>query len=101
MRNGDDEAREAKRSQRIGQVVEALGSAWLCGSLERGVLKDVRLRLPTEADPGVLLVLRATSAAGSHVAFVGGPDAGSVLLAWAERARKERVRWREDKPWSG
>lgn len=99
MRDIEKEAAADKRAARIGEFVEAWSAGDVLGGLAGGVLKDVRIRMPTEEDPGALVVVKASSDEGSRIAFVGAYNVGDALLAWRAKARAGSLKWREDVPW--
>lgn len=101
MRDQEKEEAEAKRDRRVGEFLSSLAESGGTGSLEAGVLVSWRVRMPTEEDPGALLVVRADVETGPLVAFVGGYRVADVILAWRKRSLAGRMRWREDKPWEG
>lgn len=101
MRNVEAEEREAKRHRRIGEFIDSLGEGQGLGSLEGGILRGWKVRLPTEEDPGALLIVQAENEVGAFVAFVGGYRVGDVILAWRKRGQSGRMKWREDRPWDG
>lgn len=100
MRNADLEARAAKAHRRVGEWLEAL----LLGSGLEGLgdaeLTEVRFKMPTEVDPMVLMVVKATDDIGDHIAFVGAPSVEAALLAWRARDGLKGLSWRDDVPWS-
>lgn len=99
MRDIDQEGRAEKRAARIGAFIEAWGAEAALTGLVEGVLRDVRIRMPTEEDPGVLVIVRAFSAEGDRIVFVGAYNAGDALLAWRARAGAGSLKWRDDVPW--
>lgn len=101
MRDIEAEAAEEKRAVSVGTFILQLTQGGGLGGLAGGVLKGFSVRMPTEEDPAVLLIVKAGSDKGPRVAFVGAYRLGDALLAWRARDRKGRMKWREDKPWSG
>ncbi len=101
LRDQELEEREARRDRRVGEFLSSLAQGAGTGGLEGGVLVSWRVRMPTEEDPGALLVVRADVASGPFVAFVGGYRAADVVLAWRKRSLAGRMKWREDEPWQG
>lgn len=80
----------------MGEFLESLGAGRGVGGLEGGRVLSIKVRLPTEVEPSVLLVVRATSAAGPRIMFVGAYDLGDAILAWRARSVAEGIKWRID-----
>lgn len=99
MRNGQAEEREARRHRRIGEWVQAVDEGRGVEGLANGSIRWWRIRLPTEAEPMALLVVKAEDEVGEWVAFVGAPSATGALLAWRARDEVAGLRWRVDKAW--
>lgn len=99
MRDVKRETLEERRRERIGHVVESLAHGHGLGKLTDGHLTGFTVRMPTEEEPGALLVVRATDNDGKHIAFVGGYRVDDLFLAWEKRSQAGRMKWREDKPW--
>lgn len=100
MRKIKSEADAERRAARVGAFLEALGDGLGVTGLEGGGLTSIQIRLPTEADPSVLLVLKATSGEGKRIAFVGALRISGAILAWRAKDAEGSLRWREDLPWS-
>lgn len=101
MRAQEDEARLDKRNRRAGEWLAALEVGRGLAGLTDGALWDIRFKLPQEEDPMVLMVVRATDAAGKRVAFMGAGTVVGALLAWRKLDGGAGLKWREDKPWTG
>ena len=101
MRQVDAEAREEQRNRRVGEFVQALTQGRGATGVPGGRVTRITMRLPTEASPETLLVVKAIGDDGDVVAFVGGLDVVQALLTWRARDRKDGLKWREDKPWGG
>lgn len=99
MRDVEQEAAVEKRDRRVGEFLAALGEGVGVGELPGGRIDGFRVRLPTEEDPGTLIIVRASSGSTKVVAFVGAYDLSSATLAWRARSRVGRMKWREDRPW--
>lgn len=99
MRDQELELAQAKVNERVGEWIWALGQGHGARSLPGGVVSGFRLTLPTEADPMVLLIVKASGEKGQFIAFVGAPTATAALLAWRARERAGGMKWRVDKPW--
>ena len=69
--------------------------------LDGGELVDIKLRMPTAANPEVLLVLRAMAEGTRYVAFVGAGDPAMAVLKWRKRCRNGGLGWRPDRFWDG
>lgn len=101
MRNANREAAQERKEGKVGAFVATLGEG---GGLEDSSDKwvtGVTVRMPTELDPGVLVVVRASSGKGKWVAFVGAHNLTDALLAWRAKARAGVMKWRVDLPWPG
>lgn len=60
---------------------------------------DVRFKLDADNRTSVLVILKGVADDGEKVAFVGGPDLESAVIAVGKRLEGETLRWREDRPW--
>lgn len=99
MRDTKEEAVQERRAARLGEFIEVLGQGHGTEGLEDGTLKDIRVRFATEEEPSTLLIVRATSREGDHIAFVGAYSAADALLAWRAKDAGPGLKWREDVPW--
>lgn len=100
MRAIDREAQWLKSMQRLGEFIDSLDQQAGRGVPEGTELTAFNVRFPTEARPEALLVLKSSGEKGSYVAFVGGLTVTQALLAWRAKYEANKVRWREDVPWS-
>lgn len=94
-----DEERENRRCRRAGELLASIDDGVEVIGLDRGVLTGFRVRLPTEEEPSVLLLVRASDERGKHIAFVGAYGVVDALLAWRARRTGDGLKWREDVPW--
>lgn len=101
VRDAEEEAVEGRRSRRIGEFIEALGSGAGVARVAGWSLKELRIRFPTEEEPSTLLIVKAQSPAGGRIAFVGAYSAADAVLAWRKRCTTGGLKWREDLPWDG
>lgn len=99
MRDVEAEAAAEKVQANVGRYIKQLEQGGGLGGLEGGVLTGFTVRMPTEADPGVLVVVKASGAEGPVVAFVGAYTLERALLAWKARNQAGRMKWREDVPY--
>lgn len=99
MRQVSAEEREGKRNRRVGEFIQALTEGRGAAGIVDGVVTGVSVRLPTAADPGVLVVVRAEGAPGKRVGFVGGLDVTQAVLTWMAKDAGPGLKWREDVPW--
>lgn len=99
MRDAEREQGAERRARKIGDWIGAIEGGLPTAGLEGGKLTGLQVRFPTEEEPSTLLIIKASSEAGKHIAFVGAYNLGDALLAWLARAKGDRVRWREDVPW--
>lgn len=99
MRNASAEERIGKRNRRVGELFDRIDQGWLCKGLENGAITEIRIRAATEEQPEVLLILKATSEQGKHVAFTGGLTTVQALLTWRAKEQTTGLKWREDTPW--
>lgn len=100
MRDVKAEERENGRLRRIGEFLAQLDEGGSPSGLKRGMIMDFRVRLRSEEEPSVLLIVRAEDGSGKHIAFVGAFSVADVLLAWRAREGAAGLKWREDVPWS-
>jgi hypothetical protein len=100
-RDSDREAAWTRRLASAGEWLDNLDRGRGVSGLESGQIRDIRIRLATEDDPGVLLIVRAFDANGAWVAFVGGLDVVTALLTWRSKDSAKGLKWNVDKPWSG
>lgn len=99
MRNAADEHKEGSRARRVGEFLEALEGVLPTAGLEGGRVTSLRIRLPTEAEPSTLLVVKASTEGGDFITFIGGYQVTDVILAWRARCTGGVMKWREDVPW--
>lgn len=99
VRDAKAEAGVDRRNSRIGAWLEAIMEGRGAEGLPEGTVTGISIRMPTEADPATLLIVRATGGTGKHIAFVGAYSVNDALLAWAAKCRKAGMKWREDVPW--
>lgn len=86
------EERQAKRSKAIVECVEF--------GLEQAIHRAGAelVGLAVKFRPGeCLVVVKVVLAGRQQVAFVGADDFGSALLKAVREARRDKLRWREDK----
>lgn len=100
MKNVEAEAKWLARLRAAGTVVEGLAAGQGCKALEKGEMREVRILLTSPERGDVLMVLKAFAAGSKYVAFVGGPDAVTALLAWRAKEQGAGVKWRLDE-WVG
>ena len=99
MRSIEGEGAVQKRWARVGEWLDALLAGHGRNPLEGVQLTEIRIRMPTEEDPMVLLIVKAAGATGKSIAFVGAGTPVQALLAWRKRDAGPGLKWREDKPW--
>jgi len=99
MRNINAEDRVNRMNRRIGEFIQGLTEGRGAQGVPGGAVVRITARLPTEDSPEALLVVKATSEVGDHVAFVGGLDLTQAFLTWAAKDRGTGLKWREDVPW--
>lgn len=99
MRDGEAEEVEARRARRVGEFLAIVGTGRAAAPLEGGRVTAWRVRMPTEEEPSVLLVVRAVAGEEGHIAFIGAFSVTDALLAWRARATGSGMKWREDVPW--
>lgn len=100
MRDIEEEAVQDRRCRRVGEFLDKLGRGMGAEGLANGVLTDIRIRLATEEEPSVLLIVRGWDERGKHIAFVGAFSVIDALLAWRAKREHKGLKWREDVPWS-
>ena len=101
MRDIEREEAEAKLHRRAGEFLAALGTGRGLGGLAEGQLRGFSVRLPTEEEPGALLVVRAEAEGDLWVAFIGAYRVVDAVIAWRKRDKDNKMKWREDQPWAG
>lgn len=99
MRDAKREETENARARRVGEVLGAVGTGQAAKGLEEGVVTGFRVRLPTEGEPSVLLIVRASAGSGKFIAFIGAYTVTDAILAWRARCLAGGMKWREDVPW--
>jgi len=90
-----------KRLAAVGEWLEAVENGHGTEGLHEASIRDIRIRLASESDPGVLIIVRAFDDRGKWVGFVGGLDACTALLTWRQKDRSGGLKWSVDKPWDG
>lgn len=93
------EERFEKRLRSVGVAIERIDNASTGDGVGGLCLTEVRLKLDADEGTSVLAIVKATRGSEALVAFVGGPDVGTTLLALAKRILAGRMRWRDDRPW--
>lgn len=99
MRKPGAEERLNKINRRVGELFDRVAQGGPVKGLEEGRLTRLQMRLPTETQPEALLIVKATSAQGDHIAFIGGLDIVQALLTWRAKVMGPGLPWREDIPW--
>lgn len=100
MRDAREEAVQERRCRRVGEFLDAVGRGLDAVGLKNGTLTDIRIRLASEEEPSVLLIVRGYDEAGKHIAFIGAFSVVDALLAWRAKEGSKGMKWREDVPWS-
>lgn len=92
---------------RFEKLLRALGYA--CLRVQKGanggfdgdiVLNEVRFKLDQDNRTSVLVIVKAASGEGKKVAFVGGPDFETAMLALGKALAGASLKWREDRPYN-
>lgn len=99
MRNVEREERDGIVHRRVGEWLEALNHGQGASTLAQGVVTSWRIKMGSEEDPMVLLVVKASDEGGDWIAFIGAPSPCRALLAWRAREASGGMKWRVDKPW--
>lgn len=97
---GDEGDREWDRLTRaVGRAAFFLWCRY--DRVKKGDTRIVSIKFLLDADAGtsVLGVLQGVREGVRVVAFVGGPDLCSAILAAGKRARAGTLKWREDRPY--
>lgn len=99
VRDNELEGKVEKANARVGEFLAALTAGRGAEGLALGRVTGFRVRLPTVTEPSVLLIIRAESAEGRHIAFVGAFTVRDAVLAWRARSTEASIKWRVDVPW--
>lgn len=99
MRDAVDEERLAKANRRVGEWIMAVTQGAGARSIEGGEVTSWRVKMPTEVDPMVLLIVKASGVQGDYIGFIGAPNCSGALLAWKAREAADGMKWRVDRPW--
>lgn len=100
-RKMDGDGEWEKKLRALGLAVMRLQMWAEEGEDRTNVLQSLRFKLDADGGTGVLLIMKGVDESGQRIAFVGGLDLSTTVLAAARALRADVVRWREDKPWSG
>lgn len=101
MRDAQQEQAVEKTNAKVGEFLAALTRGRGTQGLSEGKITRITIRMPTEDDPGILVVVKASAEGVDHVGFIGGWDVPMAVMAWRARDGKQGLKWRVDKPWDG
>lgn len=99
MRNKDREAEQEKQNGRVGEFIESLRWGQGCRGLEGGIVTGLNIRMPTDANPEALVVVKVEAAGEAYVGFVGALTLHQALLTWRAKDGSGGLKWRVDEPW--
>lgn len=99
MRNAELERKWTARMVSVAGALEMLDEGGGCKSLQGGRVYSIGLKLPTEARPDVLIVVKACVGDEKYVGFVGGIDVVTAFLMWQKKERGAGLSYREDRPY--
>lgn len=71
------------------------------GAAEGPTVYEVRFKLEADNRTSVLVIVKAHGQDHELIAFMGGPDLPTAVLALGKKLAGGAVKWREDLPWSG
>lgn len=100
MRSAEAEKRLNAVNRRVGELLDAVANGMEPKGLDEATLTRINIRLPTRDSPESLIVVKAVSEQGRHIAFVGGLDVVQAMLTWRAKEAGPGLKWREDVPWS-
>lgn len=99
MRNKEAEAAYLRRNERVGEFLGGLEHGRGVKGLEEGEITRVTILVPSRERPEALIAVKATTAAGKWVGFVGALTVSDAILMWRVRDERIGLKWREDIPW--
>lgn len=101
-------ARRSDGDQRFEAQLRAIGFALLRlqqanggDGVEEPRVTDIRFKLDADNRTSVLVVLKGVQEGQVMVAFAGGPDLETAVIAVGKKVAGGALRWREDRPWQG
>lgn len=88
-----------KKLRRLGLDIEYLNAETSPDYDGDERITEIRFKCDADADTSVLVVIKATRGGEKLVAFIGGVDMESALLACVRKMRAGGLKYREDRPW--
>lgn len=95
------EGRWEKLLRRLGLSIQEMERHAVNGQDLSPELIDIRFKLDADNRTSVLVVLKAIEEGEQLVAFTGGVDLSSAVIATAKKLKAGALKWREDRPWTG
>lgn len=99
MHKYDADAADVRRNGHVIFTLEQLERLAEGDDSSRITLTGVKFKLDADGGTSVLLVLQGFREEREYVAFVGGYDMISCLLTLRRKLQKNRIGWRESRPW--
>ena len=99
MRKATAEQKWLKRLERAGEVLAGVQEGYGAKAVAGATILEIRLLLRSPDRGDCLLIVKASSPEGRHVAFCGGPDPVTALLTWRAKEEGAGIKYREDRPW--
>lgn len=88
-----------KHVRAVGMALLRLARHTHDGGADGPVLHELRLKLEADNRTSVLVIVKAHGQERELIAFTGGPDLPTAVIAVAKKLQGGSLRWREDRPW--
>ena len=99
--------RRQEADEKFEKLLRALGYAVLRLQKANGEsgpdavrVTDVRFKLDADSRTSVLVILKGVVDGSGVVAFAGGPNLETAVLAVGGKLAGGGLKWREDRPWT-
>lgn len=99
MARSEGDARFDKLLRSLGFAVLRLERSGPGGEAEGVELTEVRFKLDADNRTSVLVICKGTEEGQQLVAFVGGPDLSTAMIAVGKALAGRALKWREDRPY--
>jgi hypothetical protein len=100
VRNIKAEEVLARKHRRVGEFLERLSYGGGAKGVPGGTVTRITIRLPTDDQPEVFVVVKVAGDEGDFVGFVGALDVVQALLTWMAKDASKGLKWRPDVPWA-
>lgn len=99
MSKRDEDSRYERLAHHVLYTLEQLERLADVDDPEAICLTGVKFKLDADGGTSVLCILQGFVGEQEMVAFAGGYDLISAVMALRKKLQKKRLNWRESKPW--